>query len=152
MLAMPGLFSLLCAFRSAAFRPMNGVGFPPGNRGIILKSTTIPISGLNTDPASSPSAASDARYRVCLCGRLPTCRLHFSRVGLTLYDRLFSRCRSKLRRRTIFRPYIPNAEASLAGGIKAFTHWATLSNFTGLRPLPTTRIYLGTIRVKASVT
>ncbi len=110
-------------------------------------SANIHISGLNTEPAPSPSAASDFRYRFCLCGRLPTSRLHFSRVGLTLYVRLFSQCRSKLRRGTIFRPHIPNAEASLAGGIKAFTHWVTIPNFTGLCPIPKAWIYPGTITV-----
>jgi len=37
-----------------------------------------------------------------------------------------------------------------AGG--TFTHWKTTSNFLGLRPIPTIRAYLDTIRVRAPVT
>ena len=141
MLATPGLFSLLNAFRSAAFRPLHSVGFHLLTvRRLILKSTIIPISGLNTDPASSPSAASDARCRVCLCGRLPTCWLRFSRTGLTLFIRLSSQCQGKPYRGTIFRTHIPNVRASSTEGFKAFTRWTTISNFTGLRPLPSIRI------------
>ncbi len=117
------------------FNPQRRLSLPV-SRKFILKTTIIPISGLNTEPASLPSPASDFRYRFCLWGQLPVCWLSFNRVGLTLYVRLFSQCRSKLHKGTILQPYIPNAEASLAGGIKTFTHWTAISNFTSLRPIP----------------
>ena len=46
-------------------------------------STTMPISGLNAEPASLPSPASDARCRVCLRGWLQSCRLNFALTGLS---------------------------------------------------------------------
>ena len=45
--------------------------------------TTIHISGLNTEPASLPSPASDSSYEVCLRVQLLTCWLSFSQVGLS---------------------------------------------------------------------
>lgn len=57
---------------------------PPVARKVILTSTTIPISGLNTKPAISLHPASDSRCRVCPRISLPACRLRFNRVGLAL--------------------------------------------------------------------
>ena len=45
--------------------------------------TTIYISGLNTEPASLPSPASDSSYEVCLRVQLLTCWPDFSQVGLS---------------------------------------------------------------------
>jgi len=48
----------------------------------ILVTTTIHISGLNTEPASLIRPASDSRYRVCPRTSLLACWLDFSQVGL----------------------------------------------------------------------
>jgi len=40
------------------------------------------ISGLNTEPTSLPSPASDSSYEVCLRVQLLTCWPDFSQVGL----------------------------------------------------------------------
>ena len=44
--------------------------------------TTIHISGLNTDPAPLIHPAPDSRYRVCLRISLLSCRLSFTQAGL----------------------------------------------------------------------
>ena len=50
---------------------------------IILMTTTIHFSGLNTEPAPLFHPASYSRYRVCTWISLPTCWLNFSQVGLS---------------------------------------------------------------------
>ena len=61
---------------------------PTGHAGYthikILKTTTIPFSGLNTDPAFSIPPASDSCFKVCPRSSLQACRLSFSLVGFTL--------------------------------------------------------------------
>ncbi len=49
---------------------------------LILMSTTIHISGLNTEPVSLFPLASDSRYRAYPQSSLPACRLRFSWMGL----------------------------------------------------------------------
>ena len=61
--------------------PLHAVGFLP-HREIILMTTTIPISGLNTGPASLFRPASDSRFRAYPRTSLLTCWLDFSQVGL----------------------------------------------------------------------
>ena len=114
--------------------------FLPVSRKFILKTMLIPISRLSTEPAPSLSPALDSRHRVCPRTSLPACRLHFGRVGLTLYDRFIPNARAKalqgindLRPRTFL-----TLRQALQKVLKAITHWATISNFTGLRPIQTT--------------
>lgn len=53
-LATPGRYRLLNVLKTAAFRSLHGVGFPLLYfRRVILMSTIILISGLNTEPAPS---------------------------------------------------------------------------------------------------
>ena len=77
--------------------PLHAVGFLP-HREIILMTTTIPISGLNTEPALDPGSspgqaliqgpaslfrpASDSRCRAYPRTSLLTCWLDFGQVGL----------------------------------------------------------------------
>ena len=77
--------------------PLHAVGFLP-HREIILMTTTIHISGLNTEPALDPGSspgqaliqgpaslfrpASDSRFRAYPRTSLLTCWLDFSQVGL----------------------------------------------------------------------
>ena len=70
--------------RISAFRPLHVVGFIPITLGISLRTTTIHVSGLNTDPASLIHLASDSRHRVYPQVSLPPCRLRFRRMGLEL--------------------------------------------------------------------
>lgn len=49
---------------------------------VISKTTTMPISGLNTEPVFLIHSAPDSRYRVDLRVSLLTCRLGFNQVGL----------------------------------------------------------------------
>ena len=108
ILATPGLSSLLNAFGIAAFRPFNNVGFPFRFHGSLsLMSTIIPISGLNTEPATSLCPASDSRHRVGPRTSLPACQLNFSRVGLWLYKRIFFPTPEQALRRDDCRPHIP---------------------------------------------
>jgi hypothetical protein len=96
MNACPGLRPRWCprhiansAPRTAAFRRMQSVGFPPPlHREIILVTTTKSISGLNTQPASLIHPASYSHYWACTWTSLLTCRLHFDQVGLEPYPAL----------------------------------------------------------------
>jgi len=92
--------------RTAAFRRMQSVGFPPLiHRGIILLTTTKSISGLNTQPVEHPGIfgaslihpASYSHCWACTWTSLLTCWLHFGQVGLEPWP--------------------------------ALTHWVTISNF-----------------------
>jgi len=65
---------------------LNRVSFHLNLPRFILMTTTIHISGLNTEPASLLPPASDSRCRVCLRIQLLTCRLNFSQVGLSQYS------------------------------------------------------------------
>jgi len=65
---------------------LNRVSFHLNLPRFILMTTTIHISGLNTEPASLLPPASDSRCRVCLRIQLLTCRLNFSQVGLSRYS------------------------------------------------------------------
>ncbi len=72
------------ASRTAAFRPMETVGFLPTS-GIILQTTTLHISGLNTGPACLIRPASDSHLWAYPRTSLLTCWLDFSQVGLESY-------------------------------------------------------------------
>ena len=75
--------------RTAAFRRMHSVGFPPLiHREIILLTTTKSISGLNTQPAPSIHPASYSHCWVCTWTSLLIRRLHFDQVGLELQPAL----------------------------------------------------------------
>ncbi len=63
------------------FVPFHAVGFHP-YCGLSFRTTTIHVSGLNTDPASLIHLASDSRYRVCPQFSLLPCRLSFGQAGL----------------------------------------------------------------------
>jgi len=96
MNACPGLRPRWCpghiansAPKTAAFRRMQSVGFPPLiHREIILLTTTKSILGLNTQPAPSIHPASYSHCWVCTWTSLLTCRLHFDPVGLELQPAL----------------------------------------------------------------
>jgi len=61
------ILAIFVAFGTAAFRYVANRRLSlPVSRKFILMTTSIPISGLSTDPVFLPSPASDARYRVCL--------------------------------------------------------------------------------------
>jgi hypothetical protein len=64
------------ASRTTAFQRVPAVGF------CSLRTTTLHISGLNTEPAPLIRPASDSRYRVCPRTSLLACWLDFSQVGL----------------------------------------------------------------------
>ena len=64
------------ASRTPAFQRVHAVGF------LSLRTTTLPISGLNTEPAPLICPASDSRYRVCPRTSLLACWLDLSQVGL----------------------------------------------------------------------
>ena len=64
------------ASRTTAFQRVHAVGF------LSLRTTTLHISGLNTEPAPLIRPASDSRYRVCPRTSLLACWLDFSQVGL----------------------------------------------------------------------
>ena len=61
--------------------PLHAVGFLLLRR-IILLTTTLHISGLNTRPGRLIRPASDSRFRACPWTSLPTCWLDVSQVGL----------------------------------------------------------------------
>ena len=56
--------------------------FTSNTAGSYLQTTTIDLSGLNTEPASLFHLASDSRYRAYPQISLLTCRLGFGQVGL----------------------------------------------------------------------
>ena len=62
---------------------LNRVSFHPALTELILMTTTIHISGLNTEPASLPPPASDSPCGACPRVQLLTCWLSFSQVGLS---------------------------------------------------------------------
>jgi len=70
------------AFRTAAFRLFQSVGFFLFSR-IITLTTTIHFSGLDTEPAILIHPAPDSRYRAYLRISLLTCWLNFGQVGLS---------------------------------------------------------------------
>ena len=67
---------------SAAFQFPDTVGFHFRYSGSYPLTTTIDLSGLNTEPASLIRLASDSRYRAYPQTSLLTCRLGFGQVGL----------------------------------------------------------------------
>ena len=77
------LISCQNAIRSAAFRQIQTVGFLPKFWDYPL-STTIHVSGLNTDPAFLIHLASDSHYWVYPQASLLPCWLGFRQVGLEL--------------------------------------------------------------------
>ena len=71
------------ANRTTAFRTFQSRRLSlPISRKVISKTTTIHISGLNTEPVFLLHSAPDLRYRFCLRISLLTCRLSFSQVGI----------------------------------------------------------------------
>jgi len=68
--------------RSTAFRFPETVGFHFQYTGSYHQTTTIDLSGLNTEPTSLIHLASDSRYRAYPQTSLLTCRLGFGQVGL----------------------------------------------------------------------
>jgi hypothetical protein len=64
--------------------PLNAVGLLP-HCGVILMTTIIHFSGLNTEPAPSVPPASYSRCRVCTWIFLLTCWLNFSQVGFSRF-------------------------------------------------------------------
>jgi hypothetical protein len=61
-------------------RRLSSSSFP-----VDLLTTTLHISGLNTEPAFLIHLASNSRYRVCSQASLLTCWLGFSQVGLVSF-------------------------------------------------------------------
>ena len=68
--------------RPAAFQFPETVGFHFPYSGSYHQTTTVGISGLNTEPPSLIRLASDSRYRVYPQTSLLTCRLGVGQVGL----------------------------------------------------------------------
>jgi len=68
--------------KSAAFQFPETVGFHFQYTESYPKTTIIPFSGLNAEPASLIHLASDSRYRVYPQTSLLTCRPGFGQVGL----------------------------------------------------------------------
>ena len=86
----PGLRPRWCPVHSPYRRPdcrfptqCTASAFTSTNLRLILMTTTIYISGLNTEPASLLPPASDSSYEACLRIQLLTCWLSFSQVGLS---------------------------------------------------------------------
>ena len=71
------------AFRTAAFRHHNNVGFHSRSPGRCPMTTMSKISGLHTRPAALIHPASNSCYQVCPRTSLLTCWLDFSKVGFS---------------------------------------------------------------------
>jgi hypothetical protein len=71
------------AFRTAAFRQHNNVGFHSRSPGRCPMTTMSKISGLHTRPAALIHPASDSCYQICPRTSLLTCWLDFSQVGFS---------------------------------------------------------------------
>jgi hypothetical protein len=76
------LYTCHSAYRSVAFQFPETVGFYFQYSESYHQTTTIDLSGLNTEPASLIHLASDSRYRAYPQISLLTRRLGFSQMGL----------------------------------------------------------------------
>ena len=103
------------------------VSFHPAQRDYPM-TTTIHISGLDTEPASLLPPASDSRYRVCLRIRLLTCWLGFGQVGL-------SQCSSGFTHWVTITHFIPSWRQFQGFGFTLTRARALLGNITACQYL-----------------